>query len=93
MRLPRCAATEPRLKWVCKILGKGEHLQGRRTQVGVMSFLSRKPAEYEYASEVEAPQMARVTGLLYGCGAAFAAASIALRTRPPPTPTGSGWSP
>lgn len=43
-----------------------------------MAFLTRKQAEHEYASEVEAPQMARVTGLLYGCGAAFVAASIFL---------------
>ncbi len=43
-----------------------------------MAFLSRKQAEHEYALDVEAPQMARVTALLYGCGAAFVAASLAL---------------
>ncbi len=43
-----------------------------------MPFLSRKQAEHEYALEVEAPQMARVTALLYGCGAAFVGASIFL---------------
>jgi hypothetical protein len=43
-----------------------------------MSFLSRKQAEHEYALEVEAPQMARVTALLYACGAVFVSASIAL---------------
>ena len=55
-----------------------------------MSFLSRKEAEHEYASEVEAPQMARVTGLLYGCGAAFVAASIAL-PHPPAADTDGLW--
>lgn len=43
-----------------------------------MSFRSRKQAEHEYALEVEAPQMARVTALLYACGAVFVVASIAL---------------
>jgi hypothetical protein len=47
-----------------------------------MSFLSRKQAERENALEVEAPRVARVTAPLYGCSAAFVAASIALPHTP-----------
>lgn len=43
-----------------------------------MPFLSRQQAEHEYANSVEAQQMARVTALLYLCGAAFVAATIVL---------------
>ena len=55
-----------------------------------MPFLTRKQAEHEYASQVEAPQLARVTALLYGCGAAFVAASIAL-PHPPGADTDGLW--